>query len=242
MRRYTDASIKNNIVHALTEGYCLDDARASFLKMKMANDLGEEKLYDILIPTLKEICNHLRNNNGIANEEFCIEHDCIQGGIHAEGLVIKLSPIYRLRIERTSRFLRVIINNSEAQCISRFSAAEIATWIVRQKKNLDKYLQEWEEVFRESAKKVKGQHLAFLAIKAIFTEAMKDYPGISYKIEEQKRRARIKVRIPNSNLGVYIDGWWGSYQERLPQQIESLKALIDTQRNSAIKYYHTYKR
>lgn len=242
MRRYTDASIKNNIVHALTEGYCLDDARASFLKMKMANDLGEEKLYDILIPTLREICNHLRNNNDIANEEFCIEHDCIQGGIHAEGLVIKLSPIYRLRIERTSRFLRVIINNSEAQCISRFSAAEIATWIVRQKKNLDKYLQEWEEVFRESAKKVKGQHLAFLAIKAIFTEAMKDYPGISYKIEEQKRRARIKVRIPNSNLGVYIDGWWGSYQERLPQQIESLKALIDTQRNSAIKYYHTYKR
>ena len=119
------------------------------------------------------------------------------------------------------------------------NAANVVIWVIRQKQNLDLYLQEWEELFKETAKKQKKEHMAFLAIKAIFTEAMRDYPKLKYEIVEQQRKARIKVEIPNSNLGVCIDGWWKSYQQRLPQQIESLKLLIDTHRNSAIKTFFT---
>ena len=82
--------------------------------------------------------------------------------------------------------------------------------------------------------------MAFLKIRAIFTEAMKDYPRLKYVIIEQKRRARIRVKIPNTDVGVYIDAWWGSYEEKLPPQIESLKLLLDAHRKSCLKNFFVH--
>jgi hypothetical protein len=82
---------------------------------------------------------------------------------------------------------------------------------------------------------MKTNRMSMLAIKAIFTEAMKDYHDIQYDFIEQKRRLRICVFLPNSRLGVYIDAWWGSYKQRLPKQIDDLKQLIKIHNEVCIK-------
>ena len=242
MERYNSACIKNNIVRAMSEGKSKADICDQFLMMKMMNDLDDEKTFVTRAPTLVEIYDNLYGNGVIDNSDFGIENNPqnIYRGIFVESLIVKLSPACHLHVERTVHSLRVFINTYAATMyIKHLSASDVAMWMVRQKKNLDKYLKGWDKIMLDSAKKVKGHHMAFLAIKAIFKEAMKDYPKLKYDIVEQQRKARIKVEIPNSNLGVCIDGWWGSYQQRLPQQIESLKILIDTHRNSSIKTFFT---
>jgi hypothetical protein len=93
-----------------------------------------------------------------------------------------------------------------------------------------------------SYKKLKIDHMAFLGIRAIFTEAMKDYPRIKFAVVEQKRRAKIMVQIPDTNLGVYIYAWWGSYKKQLPPQIESLKQLLDAHRKTCLKNFFISRR
>jgi hypothetical protein len=77
-------------------------------------------------------------------------------------------------------------------------------------------------------------------LEIAFTEAMKDYPQVKYELVEQKRRARIKVMIPNTHLGVYLDAWWGSYRESLPRQIESLKLIIEAHSKSTLTNFFVY--
>ena len=117
---------------------------------------------------------------------------------------------------------------------------DIALWMIRQRHKLDKYIEEWDTVLDLACKKSKLDRMAFLKIRAIFTEAMKDYPRLKYVIVEQKRRARIRVKIPNTDVGVYIDAWWGSYEEKLPPQIESLKLLLDAHRKSCLKNFFVH--
>ena len=238
IKTYTPNIIRNRILYAITAGQSNDDVRDLFLKMKMTNDLEGNSPVSFRPPTLVEIYEHLIGNGVIADNE--IEYDKnIFNRRYTERLNIKLSAICQLHIVWTDLSLQITINESNSMYIPHYHAADTIKWIIRQKQHLDKYLQEWEELFKESTKRAKGEHMAFLAIKAIFTEAMRDYPKLKYEIVEQQRKARIKVEIPNSNLGVCIDGWWKSYQQRLPQQIESLKLLIDTHRNSAIKTFFT---
>jgi hypothetical protein len=109
--------------------------------------------------------------------------------------------------------------------------------MIRQKQKLDEYIEAWDAVLAYACKKVKIDHMAFLGIRAIFTEAMKDYPRIKFAVIEQKRRAKIMVNIPNTDLGVYIYAWWGSYKKQLPEQIESLKVLLDAHRKSSLKNF-----
>ena len=70
---------------------------------------------------------------------------------------------------------------------------------------------------------------------------MKDYSDIEYDIIEQKRRARIRVALPKGRLGVFLDAWWGSYKEKLPPQIESLKILIEAHRKSILTNFRLLK-
>ena len=103
--------------------------------------------------------------------------------------------------------------------IDSYRAEDVAMWIIRQKQNIDKYMEGWNDVLNKACKKAKGNHMALLAIRAIFTDAMKDYTDIKYEIIEQKRRARIRVTLPKGRLGVFLDAWWGSYKDKLPPQI-----------------------
>lgn len=101
-------------------------------------------------------------------------------------------------------------------------------------KDFEDYLNEWEGVLQKAAKKKKSRRMAKLAIKAAFSEAMKDYPQIKYEFFEQCRRVRIKVKFPDNNLGIYIDAWLGSYKKELPGKIEDMKELYEFLRDNKI--------
>ena len=230
----TKIMIRNMITSDLYKGLSYDSIKDNFLAIRMAKDFGEEHFCGY--PSLKDIFDNLIANDSIENTN--ISAVCRGGQIETPSLLnIKLSPMCSLHIYG----LGITVNESCQMGIDLANTKDVVMWVIRQKQNLNLYLQEWEELFKESAKTIKGKRMAFLAIQAIFTEAMKDYPQLRYEIVEQKRRARIKVKIPNSNLGVCLDGWWGTYKEQLPKQIESLKALIEVHRNSAIRTYTIYR-
>ena len=92
---------------------------------------------------------------------------------------------------------------------------------------------------KERSDKGSTRVLPDVAIERIY-QLKKDYPRLKYVIVEQKRRARIRVKIPNTDVGVYIDAWWGSYEEKLPPQIESLKLLLDAHRKSCLKNFFVH--
>lgn len=102
-------------------------------------------------------------------------------------------------------------------------------------KPIETYLEEWEDVLCTVSKRAKCYRMAELGIKAIFNDAMKEYPHITYDFLNQQRRVRIRVKLPNSRLGVFIYAWFGSYKQRLPQQIQDLKVLIDAHSQTNLK-------
>jgi hypothetical protein len=139
--------------------------------------------------------------------------------------------------------LHVTINEKFLHSIylKSYRAEDVALWLIRQKQHLDQYMAGWDAVLSQACKKAKSNRMAFLGIRAMITEAMKDYPRVKYQIIEQKRRARIKVMIPNTHLGVYLDAWWGSYRDSLPRQIESLKQILDVHSRSTLTNFFVYR-
>ena len=225
--QYTKVQINNNIRKMLEEGKSNEDALDLFLRMNMVNDLGPERHFVTKRPSPSEVHMNLIGNDDFDKDDIKLE--MIKGTrIFTQRLVVKLSPTCTLYAETSHSSLQVTINekNMTSMFLKSYKALDVALWMVRQKWNLEKYLESWDAVLDNACKKAKSNRMAYLGIRAIFTEAMKDYPQVKYVFVEQKRRARIKVMIPGTHLGVYIDAWWGSYKERLPKQIESLKQIL----------------
>ena len=239
--QYSTAQINNNIRKVLEEGKSNEDALDLFLKMNMQNDLGPERLFIMNGPSLSEVHMNLLGNDDIANDDIKLE--MMKGArIYTQRLVVKLSPTCTLYAETSHSSLHITINekNMTSMYLRSYKAVDVALWMIRQKQNLEKYLESWDAVLENACKKAKSNRMAYLGIRAKFTEAMKDYPEVKYVFLEQKRRARIKVMIPDTHLGVYIDAWWGSYKERLPKQIESLKLLLNVHSKSNLKEFFVY--
>lgn len=239
---YTKVQINNNISKLLEEGKSNDDAFDFFLKMNMVNDLGPERPFITKGPSPAEIRINLLRNNAIDKDDIKLEMTSAKHP--TQRLVVRLSSTCTLYAEQSYDALQVTVNgkNLTVMYLKYFRAEDIALWMIRQKQKLDEYIEAWDAVLAFACKKVKIDHMAFLGIRAIFTEAMKDYPKIKYVVIEQKRRAKIMVNIPYTNLGVYIYAWWGSYKEKLPQQIESLKQLLDAHRKSSLKDFFIHRK
>ena len=239
---YTKVQINNNISKLLEEGKSNDDAFDFFLKMNMVNDLGPERPFITKGPSPAEIRINLLRNNAIDKDDIKLEMTSAKHP--TQRLVVRLSSSCTLYAEQSYDSLQVTVNekNLTVMYLKYFRAEDIALWMIRQKQKLDEYIEAWDAVLAFACKKVKIDHMAFLGIRAIFTEAMKDYPKIKYVVIEQKRRAKIMVNIPYTNLGVYIYAWWGSYKEKLPQQIESLKQLLDAHRKSSLKDFFIHRK
>ena len=108
------------------------------------------------------------------------------------------------------------------------AAEELGNWMVRLKQNLQRHIEEWILPVT-ILKTLKRQKIALSAISAIFTNSMKDYPEVKYSIQEQKSRVRIEVMISEySSKTIYA--YWSTYQEKLPDRIEEVKALLDKSR------------
>ena len=239
---YSKVQINNNIRKLLEEGKSNDDALDLFLKMNMVNDLGPERPFITKGPTPAEVRMHLLGNDAIDKDDIKLE--MTKGTKYpTQRLVVRLSPTCTLYAEVFHASLEVSINekNMTYMYLKSYSAADIALWMIRQKQKLNEYIEGWDAVLEIACKKAKLNRIAFLGIQAIFNEAMKDYPKVKYVIIEQKRRARIRVRVPNTNLGIYIDAWWGSYKEKLPKHIEDLKLLLAAHRKSGLKNFFIHR-
>ena len=238
---YTKAQINNNISKLLEEGKSNDVAFDFFLMMNMVNDLGPERPFITKAPTPAEVRIHLLGNDAIDKDDVKLE--MTNAKIPIQRLVVRLSSNCTLYAELSYNSLQVTVNgrNLTVMYLKYYRAEDIALWMIRQKQKLDEYIEEWDAVLAYACKKVKIDHMAFLGIRAIFTEAMKDYPRIKFAVIEQKRRAKIMVNIPNTDLGVYIYAWWGSYKKQLPEQIESLKVLLDAHRKSSLKNFFIHR-
>lgn len=234
---YTKAQINNNISKLLEEGKSNDVAFDFFLMMNMVNDLGPERPFITKAPTPAEVRIHLLGNDAIDKDDVKLE--MTNAKIPIQRLVVRLSSNCTLHAELSYNSLQVTVNgrNLTVMYLKYYRAEDIALWMIRQKQKLDEYIEAWDAVLAYACKKVKIDHMAFLGIRAIFTEAMKDYPRIKFAVIEQKRRAKIMVNIPNTDLGVYIYAWWGSYKKQLPEQVESLKVLLDAHRKSSLKNF-----
>lgn len=239
---YSNVQINNNICRALEEGRSNDDALDLFLMMNMTNDLGTERPFVRRRPSASDVHMNLLGNNVIDKEDFKLK--MVNGTkFPTQRLIVKLSPNCTLHAEDNHSSLLVTVNgnNMAAMYLKLYHAEDIALWMIRQKLNIDRYMEGWNEVLSTAYKKAKRSRMALLAIKAIFADAMKDYSDIEYDIIEQKRRARIRVALPKGRLGVFLDAWWGSYKEKLPPQIESLKILIEAHRKSTLTNFHLLK-
>jgi hypothetical protein len=238
---YTKAQINNNISKLLEEGKSNDVAFDFFLMMNMVNDLGPERPFITKAPTPAEVRIHLLGNDAIDKDDVKLE--MTNAKIPIQRLVVRLSSNCTLHAELSYNSLQVTVNgrNLTVMYLKYYRAEDIALWMIRQKQKLDEYIEAWDAVLAYACKKVKIDHMAFLGIRAIFTEAMKDYPRIKFAVIEQKRRAKIMVNIPNTDLGVYIYAWWGSYKKQLPEQIESLKVLLDAHRKSSLKNFFIHR-
>ena len=238
---YTKAQINNNISKLLEEGKSNDVAFDLYLKMRMVNDLGPERPFITKAPTPAEVRIHLLGNDAIDKDDVKLE--MTNAKIPIPRLVVRLSSNCTLYAELSYNSLQVTVNgrNLTVMYLKYYRAEDIALWMIRQKQKLDEYIEAWDAVLAYACKKVKIDHMAFLGIRAIFTEAMKDYPRIKFAVIEQKRHAKIMVNIPNTDLGVYIYAWWGSYKKQLPEQIESLKVLLDAHRKSSLKNFFIHR-
>jgi hypothetical protein len=238
---YTKAQINNNISKLLEEGKSNDVAFDFFLMMNMVNDLGPERPFITKAPTPAEVRIHLLGNDAIDKDDVKLE--MTNAKIPIQRLVVRLSSNCALYAELSYNSLQVTVNgrNLTVMYLKYYRAENIALWMIRQKQKLNEYIEAWDAVLAYACKKVKIDHMAFLGIRAIFTEAMKDYPRIKFAVIEQKRRAKIMVNIPNTDLGVYIYAWWGSYKKQLPEQIESLKVLLDAHRKSSLKNFFIHR-
>ena len=246
MECYKPLQIKNNICALLLEGGSIDYALGFFLKMKMSNDLPGIVSRKMPLPSLSDIYIQLEKNEAISKKDYSLEQPDGQNVLR-ERLVVRLAPICVYYIENLGNRLHLMINNNDINSLASISfyhcsAEDMAALMVQQKINLERYLAEWGNVLHSASKMTKRNRMAFLAIKAIFSDAMKDYPHVQYEFVEQQRRARIQVRIPDCNLGVYIDGWWGSYKQKLPEQIAGLKQLIEAHQNNVVKKFFITKR
>jgi hypothetical protein len=240
--QYTKVQINNNIRRALEDGRSNDDALDLFLKMNMENDLSNERPFIRQGPSPSDVHMNLIGNDVIDKDDFRLE--LTKGTkIPTQRLVVKLSPTCTLYAEKSYASLQVTINekNMTSIYLKSYKAEDVALWMIRQKRHLEKYMEGWDAVLSQACKKAKSNRMAFLAIRVIFTEAMKDYPRIKYAIVEQKQRAKIMVKIPHTHLGVTLYAWWSSYREELPKQIESLKQIIDTHSKSNITNFFIYR-
>ena len=240
--QYTNVQINSNIRRVLEDGRSNDDALDLYLKMNMENDLGPERPFIKKGPSPSDIHMNLIGNHVIDKDDFKLEVTK-KTKIPVQRLVVKLSPTCTLYAVTYHSSLHVTINEKILTSIylKSYRAEDVALWLIRQKQHLDQYMEGWDTVLSQACKKAKSNRMAFLGIRAMITEAMKDYPHVKYQLIEQKRRARIKVMIPNTHLGVYLDAWWGSYRDSLPRQIESLRQILAVHSRSTLTNFFVYR-
>lgn len=224
--RYSTQVINNRVQWGLSEGFKTEEICDTYLMMRMANDLegtpsGKKSV------SFSDIDIHMMGNGVISDKDYGLRTLLRHTLVHC--FTVSLTPTCTIYIKRVQDVLEAFVNEKPMASVRLYgqSAESIVEWLIKQKQKIDGYMADWEQAMMQAAKKNKRNRMAMLAIKAIVSEQMKEYPDIRYDFFEQKRRLRIRVKMPNSKLCVNIDAWLASYKKRLPEQMTDLKVLIE---------------
>ena len=231
-----DESKKQHIISEVTEalrrGDNTEDVFETYLYRCMFLYRNPNPAIRSYRPAPKEVYEALSNNDVICKEDICLEQNIVADNIYYE-LEVKIHPQLSLSVLNYDG-LKVTLNGKSKvkNWVGHLAAEELANWMVHLKLNLQRHIEEWNTLIVIILKTLKRQKIALSAISAIFTNAMKDYPKVKYSIKEQKSRVRIDVMISEySSKTIYA--YWSTYQEKLPDKIEEVKALIDKYRTPA---------
>ena len=240
---YTKEVINYRVETCLAWGFPNNKILELFLMMKMHNDMRERTPQFVSAPLPEEVYDNLIDNNVIAKQDIQLEK-VDENAMRNQKLLVRLSPEITLDLIKKQGSLYTTINENTETSMRMINqnATDVAMWLIRQKENLESYLNDLETCLNDAAKKRKERRMTVLSIESIFKDSMKDYPDLEYEFIEQKKRLRIKVRMPNSKLGVILDAWWGSYQKKLPKEIENLKTLIEAHsKTDQMNFYIIHK-
>lgn len=150
-----------------------------------------------------------------------------------ETLNVVFSPQFHIVMISTNKGLDIYFCGRMNRIKFR-SPSTIAEWIVRQLENYESYIGEYEDIADSVEKQAKTNRMTQLAIKATFSNAMKQYPNVRYEFFEQVKRMRIGITLPNGQKTM-IYSYYATFRQRLHEQINELKKYIDSTSDSNTK-------
>ena len=116
----------------------------------MHNDMRERTPQFVSAPLPGEIYDNLIGNNVIAKQDFQLEK--VKGyAMRNQKLLVRLSPEITLDLIKKQGSLYATINeNTETSMrIINQNATDVAMWLIRQKGNLESYLNDLETCLKE---------------------------------------------------------------------------------------------
>lgn len=222
-----------------------ENLRCQYLMTRMRFDMRDYYDEECRVPKPSDIYTLLSDDKRVDNSRLHLKRSKKLLKIFSnETLLVTLSPSCQLKFEEMSGSLQASIND-EKSSITQFvhsSPSILAEWIARQIQHYDEYMDEWKTICAAVAKKAKTKRMTVLAIKAIVKEKMKEFPHINYLIFEQARRVKVCVRIPNTNLGVNIFAYHASYKQKLPEQFDNLRHLIEAHSTNSLSSFFTFSK
>ena len=223
--------IISQITESLNRGESTEEAFERFIYYCMFLDRNYPAAKAPNSPTPLEVWEKLKDNGVISQEDIFLKRTKVVDVIYDTELIVKIHPSLTVAVESYDG-LKVAVNgvSKVKNWVSNLSAEETAQWMIRMKQNMPGYIAEWDEILNTVSKTLKGQKLAMSVINAIIVDAMNNYQKVKYAIKAQKARARIDFILPNGVCKT-IYAYWKSYPQKLPEQLEELKTLIDKLEN-----------
>ncbi|MDO4510202.1 MAG: hypothetical protein Q4B68_00100 [Bacteroidales bacterium] len=241
MAHYSKSSIRSKVTSHLMN----DDKTAAldvFLSLKIANNTTQADAEVVVkAPRLDKVLHLVKQHDALGSDSVTkVKYgDDERSKDHVQYFMVRLSPFCTLCLFYEYKELLFRVNSTRIafEQIRCHTAQDVVDWLVMQQGLLDSYIEEWEPLHLSIAKCMKKNKLGAFHAQSMFEEAMKDYPDVKYLFKVQKRRLRVKVFLPESQLGVYLFAWWRSYERNFPTQIEALKKLVDLHRRIPIKRF-----
>ena len=223
--------IISQITESLNRGESTEEAFERFIYYCMFLDRNYPAAKAPTSPTPLEVWEKLKDNGVISQEDIFLKHTKVADVIYDTELIVKIHPSLTVAVESYDGF-KVAVNgvSKVKNWVWNLSAEETAQWMIRMKQNMPGYIAEWDEILNTVSKTLKGQKLAMSVINAIIVNVMNNYQKVKYAIKAQKARARIDFILPNGVCKT-IYAYWKSYPQKLPEQLEELKTLIDKLEN-----------
>ena len=150
MSAYTKQVINYQVVRYLSMGFSNNEVLEIFLMMKMHNDMRERTPQFVSAPLPEEVYDNLIGNNVIAKQDIQLEK-VDENAMRNQKLLVRLSPEITLDLMKKQGSLYATINeNTETSMrIINQNATDVAMWLIRQKENLESYLNDLETCLKE---------------------------------------------------------------------------------------------